>query len=316
MIISRVFVFCYCVFGVVIFVLIFIWVVGLLVVQEVEVINFGFFFKSLQVVYQVVVQYGIIEGMEDVECVQCIGYVLVKVFGYEDYLFIFVVVDMLIFNVFVLLVGQIFVMCGMFDFGLNDDMFVVFFGYEIVYVMLCYFFKMCKCVNLFNVFSQFVVVGVIVVLVNNCCDVYVGFGGFVQYDNNLMVSFVQGVMMVSMVVSEFFLCGYSCENEDQSDEEGQCFVVKVGFDFDGVWQLMVKMQLCILQIKSYGYWQMYFFFDECLQVVEVCVFGFKVEELLVEVEVVVFCEESQKVLFDFIEICGGKLVFFVCVVFK
>ncbi|MEM6705695.1 MAG: M48 family metalloprotease [Acidobacteriota bacterium] len=272
-----------------------------------EVSNPDLFLKSLQAAHQAVAQYGIIEGTEDAERVQRIGYALVKASGYEDYPFTFAVVDMPIPNAFALPAGQIFVTRGMLDLGLNDDMLAALLGHEIAHVTLRHFLKTRKRATLLNVLSQLVAVGAIAASANNRRDAYVGPGGLVQYDNNPTANLAQGAMMASMVASELFLRGYSRENEDQSDEEGQRLAALAGFDPDGARQLMAKMQSRIPQTKSYGYWQTHPFFDERLQAAEARALGLKAEEPPAEAEVAAFREQSQKVLLDFIDTRGGKL---------
>lgn len=278
---------------------------GPLAAQRVS--NPDLFLKSLQAAHQAVAQYGIIEGTEDSERVQRIGYALVKASGYEDYPFTFAVVDMPIPNAFALPAGQIFVTRGMLDLGLNDDMLAALLGHEIAHVTERHFLKTRKRATLLNVLSQLVAVGAIAASANNRRDAYVGPGGLVQYDNNPTADLAQGAMMASMVASELFLRGYSRENEDESDEEGQRLAAQAGFDPDGARQLMAKMQARIPQTKSYGYWQTHPFFDERLQAAEARALGLEAEEPPAETEIATFREQSQKVLLDFIDTRGGKL---------
>ena len=272
-----------------------------------RVSNPELFLKSLQAAHQAVAQYGLIEGTEDADRVNRIGYALAKVSGYDDYPFTFAVVDMPIPNAFALPAGQIFVTRGMIDLGLNDDMLAALLGHEVAHVTERHFLKTRKRATLLNVLSQLVAVGAIAASANNRSDAYVGPGGLVQRDNNSTANLAQGAMMASMVASELFLRGYSRENEDQSDEEGQRLAVAAGFDPDGARQLMAKMQSRIPQTKSYGYWQTHPFFDERLQAAEARAQSMKASDPVPEAELATFRERSQKVLLDFLDTRGTKL---------
>ncbi len=269
--------------------------------QAQRIANPDLFLKSLQAAHQAVAQYGIIEDTEDAERVNRIGYALVQASGYDEYPFTFAVVDMPIPNAFALPAGQIFVTRGMLDLGLNDDMLAALLGHEIAHVTQKHFLKTKKRATLLNVLSQLVAVGAIAASANNRRDAYVGPGGLVQYDNSTTASLAQGAMAASMVASELFLRGYSRDNEDESDEEGQRLAAQAGFDPDGARQLMAKMQARIPQTKSYGYWQTHPFFDERLQAAQARAKGLTAQDPPTEEELAALRKTSQEVFLQFLD---------------
>lgn len=135
------------------------------------------------------------------------------------------------FNVFVLFGGKVGVNLGIFIVVKNQDQFVVVIGYEIGYVIVCYYEECIICqmgvqigLSVFGMFVGVVYGDVVVSMVNQ-------FGG--------------------MIVQIVFLLFGLCIQEFEVDVLGQCLMVEVGFDLVQVvnlWQnMMVVSSGCLLQ---------------------------------------------------------------------
>lgn len=248
---------------------------GPLAAQEIS--NPDLFLKSLEAASQALSFYGVYDNPEELERVNRIGYQIALSSGYDKFPFSFFLVDMPIPNAFALPAGHIFVTKGMLDLGLSDDMLAGLLGHEIAHVTQEHFLHMRRRATLLNVVSQILTVGAIAAASSSGSrDRYVGPGGYV-YGNDSSADLVQGIAAAGAAMSELLMRGYSRENEDESDEEGQRFAATAGFDPEGTRQLMAKMKERIPQTRSFGYWQTHPFFEERVRAAEARQKAFTVE---------------------------------------
>jgi len=79
---------------------------------------------------------------------------------------------------------------------------------------------------------------------------------------------VQGAAAASLVLGELLLRGYSRENEDEADENGQRWAAAAGYDPAGAQKLMALMSARLPQSKEYGYLQTHPFLDDRIRAAE------------------------------------------------
>lgn len=229
------------------------------VVPEVRIADADLFAKSLRAAAQTVEQYGIHDDPEESERVNRIGYALALESGFDKYPFTFQIIDMPIPNAFALPAGQIFITRGMLDLGLTDQMLAGLLGHEIAHVTQEHFLELRRRATKLNVLTQLLAVGAMVAASQSSSDRY---GPYGLYSDNRDANLAQGAMVASMVVNELLLRGYSRENEDEADEEGQRYAAAAGFDPRGTQELMSRMFQRMPQAKDYGYLRTHPFLDD------------------------------------------------------
>lgn len=219
--------------------------------QGQEISNLDLYLKSLRAAVQSMEEYGAYQDAEELERVNRIGYELAQQTDFTKYPFTFTLIDMPIPNAFALPAGQIFITRGMLDLGLSDQMLAALLGHEIAHVTQEHFLRMKKRATWLNALSTLIMAGAVYGASKADDEPYVGPYG-VQTDNTA-ARLAQGAISASMLATELLMRGYSRENEDTADEEGQRYAAAAGFDPDGARQLMARMSARIPQTRNYGY---------------------------------------------------------------
>ncbi len=222
-----------------------------------------FYGKSLGAAQQAIAEYGVYDNPVELARLNRIGYELAQQSTFQKYPFTFTLVDMPVPNAVSLPAGQIFVTRGLLDLGLSDDMLANVVGHEIGHVVLEHYKHMARRETLMNILSNVLLAGVLV----KSERAKPPSGPQAPYDPRVGYEApggnrVQGVAAASLVLSELLLRGYSRENEDAADEEGQRLAAAAGYDPDGARLLWVLMENRAPDIREYGYWQTHPFAEE------------------------------------------------------
>jgi predicted Zn-dependent protease len=217
------------------------------------------FDNSLQVVLEIIKEYGLVDDPVQQKRLDDIGYRVAQRSSADLTHLSFFIVKMDEPNAFALPGGFIFVTSGMLELNLTDDELAALLGHEITHVRNEHSRKLAKRQTIMNLLYQALIVGIAVGLKDDGSyyDPVTG-----AYRQSKKSEILQGSSAFGLVFQELLLRGFSREMELEADHDGMIAASRAGFSPKGTVTLFEKMHQSIYEAPGFGYWRTHPYLDD------------------------------------------------------